>query len=449
MLKSPTRMTTSETTAEIRALSVGSWFDPLVSVAIIVGTFLALYTTGISHVYLTLVIALLTSIYLFCSELTRAKWSLATRPQQPLPDVVERTLTKFFGVLVGISFIFFLVWLFPAYDNATNLSRLREAILPVLAFVIPVSFILIFVTEYILGEKRDGTYQFGLLVRLKLREINWTIFFDGVREWLLRCFFLLINFYGAVWYIEYLRENGLPDWSGDFVTFITRLDLVIFGMIVLAILPGYIFASRLIGTELKKVDRTWFAWAINLCCYPPINAALFGAWVRYVPAAETGIVYQGMPAWAFHTQWDPFLLLAVGMLVILFAVIHLWGEAIVGIRAANISMRGIITTGPFAFTRHPIYVSKCFQWAVLYFPIINAVGIVNPIQSAILFLLVCAIYGGRALGEEHLLATDPNYVKYALYMDEKSMFARIGRWFPIMTFRWRYDYWTKKGMLQQ
>ncbi len=435
--------------SEIYALSKGSWFDPLVTVAIIISVFLTLYQTGISHVYLTLVIALLTSAYLFCSELTRAPWTLRERPAQPLLDVLERTFTKFFGVLVGISFLFFLVWLFPAYDNATNLARLREAIFPVLLFIIPASFALIFVTEYILGEKRDGTFQFGLLVRMKIRDINWTIFFDGVREWLLRTFFLLINFYGAVWYIAYLRENGLPDINGDFATFITRLDLAIFGMIVLSILPGYIFASRLIGTELKKVDRTWFAWAINLCCYPPINAALFGAWVRYVPAAETAGVYQGMPAWAFHTQWDPFLLLSVGMLVILFAIIHLWGEAIVGIRAANISMRGIITTGPFAFTRHPIYVSKCFQWAVLYFPVINAVGIVNPIQSGILFLLVCAIYAGRALGEERLLATDPDYVKYALYMDQKSMFAFVGRFAPIMTFAWRYNYWIKKGMLQQ
>jgi protein-S-isoprenylcysteine O-methyltransferase Ste14 len=124
------------------------------------------------------------------------------------------------------------------------------------------------------------------------------------------------------------------------------------------------------------------------------------------------------------------------------------GEAIVGIRAANISMRGIITTGPFAFTRHPIYVSKCFQWALLYFPVLNAVGVVNPIQSGILFLLVCAIYVGRALGEERLLSTDANYVKYALYMDNHSMFAWVGRRFPIMSYKWRYDYWTKNNMLQ-
>ncbi len=441
-------MSAQVTKTEVYSLSKGSWFDPLISVIIINAVFFALYKTGISDVYLALVTALLTSAYLFCSELTRAKWTLNGRPAQPMHEVVDRTMTKFFGVLLGISFIFFLVWLFPAYDSAINLSRLREALLPTLAFVIPASLILIFITEYILGEKRDGTYQFGLIVRFKTREIDWKIFFDGVREWLLRCFFLLINFYALVWYIAYLRVNGLPNLGGDFVEFITRLDLAIFGMIVASILPGYIFASRLIETELKKVDRTWFAWAINLCCYPPINSALFGAWVRYVPAAETASVYQGVPPWAYHTAHSPALMLTIASLIIFFAIIHLWGEAIVGIRAANISMRGIITTGPFSFTRHPIYVSKCFQWGLLYFPVLNAVGIVNPVQSGILFLLVCAIYEGRALGEERLLSTDPDYVKYALYMDEHSVFSWIGKKIPFMSYKWRYDYWVRNNMLQ-
>ncbi len=439
--------TTEHTTREIYALSVGKWFDPFVSVAIIVGLYFALYKTTISSVHLVLLIALCTSLYLFASEITRAPWTLRGRPQQSNIDVLARTLTKFLGVLVGILFFFFLIWLFPAYDDATKLQYLKEAVVPFFAFFVPASFVLILATEYILGEKKDGTYQFGLLARLQLRDITWKILFDGFREWLLRFFFLQINFYGAVWYVSYLRTYGNPDTAGSFIEFITRLDLAIFGVIVLSILPGYIFASRLIGTELKKVDRTWFGWVINLSCYPPVNAAIFGSWVRYMPASEVSATYHGLPSWAYHTLSHPAILYVVAFLVIFFALIHLWGEAIVGIRAANISSRGILTTGPFAFTRHPIYVSKCFQWACLYFPFLNAIGVLNSIQSGFLFLLVCAIYTGRALGEERLLATDEKYVRYALYMDARSMFAFVGRIFPIMTFRWRYEYWKTNNQL--
>ena len=158
-------------------------------------------------------------------------------------------------------------------------------------------------------------------------------------------------------------------------------------------------------------------------------------------------LYGDLPVWAYHTLGEVSLLYAVGTVIIFFAFIHLWGEAIMGIRSANISSRGIITTGLFRWTKHPIYVAKCFQWAFIFFPILNAIGFLNAMQSGILFLLVCAIYAGRALSEERLLAEDPNYIKYALYMDKHSMFAFVGRWFPFMSFHWRYNYWMKKGML--
>ena len=436
-------------TKDINALSVGRWFDPFVSVAMIIGAFLFLYTTKITDVYLTLLLVLLTSAYLFFSEFSRAKWHFKDRPRQTLSEVLDRTATKFFGVLIGILAIFFAIWLFPAYDNVSNLRSFREAIVPSLGFILPFSFLLILATEYILGEKKDGTYQFGLLARGRVREINWRVFGDGFLEWLLRCFFLQINFYAAVWYIANVRARGLPSIHWDFPTFITQLDLAIFGLIVLSILPGYLFASRLIHTELKKVDRTWFGWTINLACYPPFNAAVFGAWVQYIPGAELAQMYAGTPAWAYFTASYPALLYFVAAAIIFFALIHLWGEAAVGIRAANISSRGIITTGLFRYTRHPIYVSKGFQWAFIYFPFLNVLGILNSLQSIILFLLVCAIYAGRALSEERLLATDEAYVKYALYMDDHSIFAFVGRFFPIMTFRWRYEYWIRNGLLQK
>lgn len=440
---------TNDSRRNISALSVGRWFDPFISCAIITGAFFALHKTAISDVQLTLVIMLLTTTYLFFSEFFRARWTFKERPKQTFAEIIDRTITKFLGVLVGILAIFFAIWLFPAYDNATKLQYLREAILPTLAFILPISFLVIFATEYVLGEKRDGTYQFGLLVRGKINDIHWRAFGDGFLEWLLRGFFLQINFYAAVWYIWNIRSKGIPDiTSWDFPTFITQLDLAIFGAIVFAILPGYLFASRLINTELKKVDRTWFGWVINFSCYPPLNAAIFGAWVGYIPRGEIAEIYAGAPVWAYYTQSYPWLLFTVGAFIIFFALIHLWGEAAVGVRAANMSQRGIITTGLFRYTRHPIYVSKCFQWAFIYFPFLSVLGILSAIQSAILFLLVCAIYLGRALSEERLLATDPDYVRYALYMDEHSIFAPVGRLFPIMTFRWRRDYWLRNNLLQ-
>ena len=133
--------------AQVLGLSVARWFDPLVSVGIATSFFLALYPTGISNVQLTLLIVLVTSTYLFLSEFSRAPWKFRDRPRERFGIVLDRAITKFSGVLVGIIFIFFAVWLFPAYDNQTNLQRLAEAASLALVFLLPVSFALIWFTE--------------------------------------------------------------------------------------------------------------------------------------------------------------------------------------------------------------------------------------------------------------------------------------------------------------
>lgn len=439
-------MQTSTSSKDIYALSVSRWFDPFVSVILIIATFFFFRGTPLSNVQLSLLLILVPLTYLFISEFSRASWTWAGRPHQRLRDVIERTCTKFLGVLVGIVAIFFAVWLFPEYDSPRNLQYLQEAILPFLVFVLPVSLALIFTTEYILGGKEDGTYQFGLLVRGRVGEINWNTFLDGVLEWIVRCIFLLINFFSATYLLSSIRTSTLR--LGDtFVEKVINLDGLIFTLILFSILPGYVFASRLIHTEVKKIDRSWFGWTVTLAAYSPINAAVFTSWMGYTSSPELRAAYEGVPAWAYAAGESAAILYTLGALIILTALIHLWSEALLGIRSANLSMRGVITTGPFRITKHPVYVSKCLQWACIYLPFFGVLGFLNILQASILFILVCVLFAARSLAEEKLLAQDPDYVRYALFMDSKSWFAFIGRLVPFMRFEWRYEFWKRNGYL--
>ena len=432
---------------EISALSVSRWFDPFISVAIIIAAYCLLYGTNLSNVQLALVLIFSTTAYLFVSELSRAPWRSTARPKQPLVQLLDRTLTKFLGVIGGVVAMLFAYWLFPEYHTVTQVAYLQEAIPLVLALIIPAAFILIAYTEYRLGEKRDGTYQFGLFLRMRFKAIEWNTFLDGVLEWLVRLIFLSINFFSALYFLSSLRATGSPALPDTFVEAVIAIDGIIFALILFAILPGYLFASRLIGTAVKKVDRSWFGWAITLSCYAPLNAAVFGSWVNYAALPQMSDVFRGTPPWEYFTSSTPYALYAVGGMIILTGLFHLWSEALLGIRSANLSSRGVITTGPFRLTKHPVYVSKCIQWAFIYFPFLNAVGVLGNLQSGILFLLVCVLFAARSLAEEKLLAEDPDYVRYALYMDEKGIFAWIGRIIPFMRFAWRYDLWKRNGYL--
>jgi len=425
-----------------RPRSVAAWYDPFIAAAIIIGLLVTLLGTALTNAQLVVAITLVVSAYFFVSEISRREWG--PRPERSVAAILDGTVTRFFGVLVGISGILVAVWLFPEYDRGSSRALIYEAAPLFLAIALPFSLLVTFITELIRGHAADGTYQFGLLARLRFSEMNGELLLNGVLEWLMRGIFVLINFLAASIFIGRLRSNGLPNFSEGFSSLVTSLDSFIFAIILLVILPGYLFASRLIGTNIKKIDRTWFGWMITLSAYSPLNAAVFTAWVTYRPLQD---IYGETPVWIALSTDYPAILLALGTAIIAMAIVHLWGEAILGIRSSNLALRGIITNGPFAFTKHPVYVSKSFQWAFIFLPILNAVGILDAVRSGILFLLVCILFGARALAEERLLAKDEGYVRYALYMDRHSIFAPIGRLLPFMSFSWRYAYWKRNGEL--
>ena len=53
----------------------------------------------------------------------------------------------------------------------------------------------------------------------------------------------------------------------------------------------------------------------------------------------------------------------------------------------------------------------------------------------------------RALAEEKLLAADPDYVAYGLWMDKHGIFRKLGEICPVFSFGWRLEHWRKTGAL--
>lgn len=428
---------------EIKTISVARWYDPIVNTCVVLAGFFLLAKGNLSDVEASLLIILLTSLALFFIEFFRAPWKYTDRPKQNFWQLVKNILTKYLGVLFGILIVLYLVSYLPHYLDPKYSVPLFEARYLFLMYFLPISFLLIAFSEYILGEKKDGTYQFGLLVTFRHNLVNWKVFGLGVLEWLARSFFLIINFTSATALFSAFRIN--PAFlTGNFISDILLLKTFIFAILLFTILPGYSFSSRLIGTDVKKVDTTWFAWVITIICYQPFSEVVFHQLLAYYPQTE---MINGLPVWVDLLLFSQVLLYTFAVLILLNELFHLWAESTMGIRASNLTNRGIITTGPFAITKHPVYLSKCFGWALLYIPFFNGENLSQSFFYGLMFLLICGIFIGRSLSEERLLATDVNYVKYALFMDKFAWFAFVGKIFPFMTFEWRYNYWKKKHML--
>ena len=110
------------------------------------------------------------------------------------------------------------------------------------------------------------------------------------------------------------------------------------------------------------------------------------------------------------------------MLVFLTAI-YAWATFAFGIRFSNLTYRGVLTNGPYGFTRHPAYLSKNLFWwcSVMPFLVVNQ-SPVDAIRNTFFLLCVNGIYYWRARTEEaHLLAEDQKYRDYYAWMGRNGL----------------------------
>jgi protein-S-isoprenylcysteine O-methyltransferase Ste14 len=99
---------------------------------------------------------------------------------------------------------------------------------------------------------------------------------------------------------------------------------------------------------------------------------------------------------------------------------------IFGMRFSNLTYRGVITNGPYRFTRHPAYLSKnLFWWASTLPFLVTSNSLVDVVRNTFILGLVSAVYYWRARTEEkHLLAEDAKYRDYHAWMGRNAFITR-------------------------
>ena len=104
-------------------------------------------------------------------------------------------------------------------------------------------------------------------------------------------------------------------------------------------------------------------------------------------------------------------------------------------RFSNLTHRGILTNGPYRFTKHPAYVSKNLSWWMISVPFVMVEN--NPwlsVKHCIALGIINFMYFMRAKTEERHLSRDPTYVQYALWMNEHGALRFLNR-IPFMKYR--------------
>jgi len=221
--------------------------------------------------------------------------------------------------------------------------------------------------------------------------------------WLVTFFFLplMLRFYNVEFSALqiYLTAFLEPHFEND--SFFQKYEIIyhvlfhlIFVVDVGIAIIAYTVSSRWLNNRVKSVDSSMSGWIVALICYPPLNSAFTNQFIGYAHFPTQPI---------FHSEVIQMILWA--MIIFLFAI-YVWATTALGFKFSNLCNRGIITSGPYRYLRHPAYTCKNLAWWLDSTHLLS-----NPAASAAL-LAWNIIYVLRGLTEEKHLKKDHVYQQY-------------------------------------
>ena len=269
-----------------------------------------------------------------------------------------------------------------------------------------------------LVEPRDGAWALGALLT---GQEGWerAAIHNHLRAWGVKAFFLA--FMLAI----------VPPGFGDFVrtpTFGIFADPVrlanwlitlMFTIDVAFATVGYLLTMRPLDAHIRTANPYAAGWMAALMCYPPFILMDDGGPLDYHP---------GTADWMHWFAGYPVLLAATGAVLVALTAIYAWATVAFGMRFSNLTHRGILTHGPYAWSRHPAYLSKNLFWWVSTIPFLSTGSLVDAARATILMGAVAGVYYWRARTEERHLSADPAYVEYSAWMDRNGAVPRLFRW---------------------
>ena len=194
--------------------------------------------------------------------------------------------------------------------------------------------------------------------------------------------------------------------STDFLSFFnthffwTAFSLILF-VDVLFFTLGYLVETPFFKNTIKSVEPTIIGWAVVILCYPPFNTMTsnFISWYS-----------TDFPSFA-----NPAVHITLNIVILILMAIYASASWALWLKASNLTNRGIVTTGPYKYVRHPAYICKNVAWLIGGIPMIYVAASSNELSlvSVCIWLGSWAyIYYLRAITEENHLSTDPDYIAY-------------------------------------
>ncbi len=404
------------------------------AVTIVTGAFVLVYLKMhdvipiIKNIYIFSIIGIaflvmsITEFYLQRAYCHRYAFSFDTTPLSDKDRyIIKSVFFRFIALLVPLLFFYAIVQNHYYFTQSTQFKPTRELFDILLIIFILFAIPYMYITLKFRGSYRYEINDYAILtivgVKSLFQVLSARLFKSPVPKYrlyknrrvkkvlllyLVNFFFLTLmarfivqEFHGfeEAWSNIFSDQFHILSWYQQYKTFFLLLFHLLFTIDVGIAVIGYSIASRWLFNRTKSVDATLSGWMIALICYPPFNTIttqFFG--------------YNGLPTHNLFT--NEYILALILAMVISFYLIFVWATVALGFKFSNLTNRGIIDRGPYAYIRHPAYVAKNSAWWI------DNTFVLTNIWATVALAIWNLIYILRALTEERHLKRDDDYQRY-------------------------------------
>jgi protein-S-isoprenylcysteine O-methyltransferase Ste14 len=328
------------------------------------------------------------------------------RPSKPVRETLDISIAKLAGLWTTWAAIAAIYCIFRFYWRGNYLFAMETfGAVAVPMFLLSIPYVIWIDTR--LKDPHDGAWHLGTLL---MGQSNWDrqSVYHHLRAWAVKGFFLA--------FMVSIVPGGFRDvLNGNFEMILSDplalagwLIGLMFVLDVCFATVGYCLTMKPLDAHIRSATPYAQGWTAALICYPPFVLMGGGGPLDYHPGT------------AEYTHWladHPWLLWTNAAVLVFLTAVYAWATIAFGIRFSNLTDRGILTHGPYAFTKHPAYLSKNTFWWLSTMPFLALSGsTVDMIRNTVLLAMVSGVYFWRAKTEELHLSADPTYREYAAWM---------------------------------
>jgi protein-S-isoprenylcysteine O-methyltransferase Ste14 len=345
---------------------------------------------------------------------TGIDWSA---PPRPIRDSIDISLVKIAGLWATWGAIAVVYCVGRWYWSGSYLFSMQvlSTMAPILA-VVSVPYVIWI--DRRLVEPRDGAYAFGQFL-IGQGVSDRAILHDHFRAWAVKGFFSAFMISIVPGAFGDLVREPLAAMTASPVMLVGWLITAMFVVDIAFATVGYVLTMKPLDSHIRSANPYAAGWMAALICYPPFIMMGDGGPLDYHP---------GTGEWSDWLAAYPAVIWAFGAVLVLLTGIYAWATVAFGLRFSNLTHRGILTHGPYAWTKHPAYLAKNAFWWLSTLPFLATTGsMIDAVRNTILMAAVSGVYYWRARTEEKHLGADPAYRAYAEWMDRHAPIPRLIR----------------------